>query len=334
MVQEALYIADDTTDHGEVEEIYNIIEDARQAIKEASSDPVGRLVVTSSPLPASDSSRAWGDSGGCSVDLSPPRSGQTPPRLPLTIQRNIIDEPAELVPSQLQISQRQELASVDWAYPPHKGSISSTSSSSRTGQSRSRLSTRSDLLLPPNPAQAASREHVDYVIRPVTRDYSRGRPNQRVLRKRPVRSDRPHRHHRLRRLSPPVRVTTSKLLSQRRSPSSSESSPLEESFDEEDLPPRQYGETLRVREQAHTFSMRRHHRRQPIARDWGTGKKRLTAIIACINTALLGIIIGVYVSYISRRMFLASDMAKAGEVPRIQYYLADESHISILGNVV
>lgn len=29
-----------------------------------------------------------------------------------------------------------------------------------------------------------------------------------------------------------------------------------------------------------------------------------------------------------------TDIAKAGEVPRIQYYLADESHVSILGNVV
>ncbi|KAF3037998.1 hypothetical protein E8E12_008435 [Didymella heteroderae] len=108
-------------------------------------------------------------------------------------------------------------------------------------------------------------------------------------------------------------------MSRHRSSSSSESSPPDESFDEEDLPPQQYGGTLRVREQAqHTFSLRRHHRRQPIARNWGTGKKRLTAVIACINTALLGIIIGVY----------------AGEVPRIQYYLADESHVSILGNVV
>ncbi|KAI4674014.1 uncharacterized protein J4E88_008481 [Alternaria novae-zelandiae] len=57
---------------------------------------------------------------------------------------------------------------------------------------------------------------------------------------------------------------------------------------------------------------------QPIARNWSTGKKRLTASIACINTALLGIIVGIY----------------AGEVPRIQYSLADERHIVIIGNAV
>ncbi|KAK1908204.1 hypothetical protein P3342_013524 [Pyrenophora teres f. teres] len=67
-----------------------------------------------------------------------------------------------------------------------------------------------------------------------------------------------------------------------------------------------------------TFSLRRNHRRQPIARNWSTGKKRVTATIACINTALLGIIVGIY----------------AGEVPRIQYSLADERHIAIIGNAV
>jgi len=40
-------------------------------------------------------------------------------------------------------------------------------------------------------------------------------------------------------------------------------------------------------------------------------------MIACTNTALLGIIVGVY----------------AGEVPQIQYYLADERHVVIVGNV-
>lgn len=36
-------------------------------------------------------------------------------------------------------------------------------------------------------------------------------------------------------------------------------------------------------------------RREPIARNWGTAKKRITATIACINTALVGYLIGVYV---------------------------------------
>ena len=44
------------------------------------------------------------------------------------------------------------------------------------------------------------------------------------------------------------------------------------------------------------FSMSRHHRRQPVARDWNATRKRLTATVACMNTALLGLIIGIYVS--------------------------------------
>ena len=44
------------------------------------------------------------------------------------------------------------------------------------------------------------------------------------------------------------------------------------------------------------FSLSRHHRRQLVARDWYTTRKRLTALVACMNTALLGLIIGIYVS--------------------------------------
>lgn len=39
-----------------------------------------------------------------------------------------------------------------------------------------------------------------------------------------------------------------------------------------------------------------HHRRQPIARNWSDPRKRFTAAVACLNTALIGIIIGIYVS--------------------------------------
>ena len=66
------------------------------------------------------------------------------------------------------------------------------------------------------------------------------------------------------------------------------------------------------------FSLSRTHRRAPIARDWSDGKKRWVATITCLNTMLLGFIIGIY----------------AGEVPAIQYTIVDEHHYAILGNVV
>ena len=66
------------------------------------------------------------------------------------------------------------------------------------------------------------------------------------------------------------------------------------------------------------FSLRHSHRRAPIARDWSDTRKRFVALVTCLNTALLGIIIGIY----------------AGEVPAIQYAIADENHSTILGNVV
>ncbi|KAL8673795.1 MAG: hypothetical protein Q9168_001807 [Polycauliona sp. 1 TL-2023] len=66
------------------------------------------------------------------------------------------------------------------------------------------------------------------------------------------------------------------------------------------------------------FGLSHAHRRSPIARDWSPSKKRWVALVACINTALMGLIIGIY----------------AGEVPAIQYNIVDEHHYTILGNVV
>ncbi|KAL8893567.1 MAG: hypothetical protein Q9192_005137 [Flavoplaca navasiana] len=66
------------------------------------------------------------------------------------------------------------------------------------------------------------------------------------------------------------------------------------------------------------FDLSHSHRRSPIARDWSPSKKRWVALVACINTALMGLIIGIY----------------AGEVPAIQYNIVDENHYTILGNVV
>jgi len=43
------------------------------------------------------------------------------------------------------------------------------------------------------------------------------------------------------------------------------------------------------------ISLGRHHHRQPIAREWSTYKKRITATIACMNTVFIGLIVGIYV---------------------------------------
>lgn len=66
------------------------------------------------------------------------------------------------------------------------------------------------------------------------------------------------------------------------------------------------------------FNFSRAHRRAPLARDWSPSRKRYVATVTCLNTALLGLIIGIY----------------AGEVPAIQYAIVDENHYTILGNVV
>ncbi|KAK1519979.1 hypothetical protein CPAR01_15472 [Colletotrichum paranaense] len=65
------------------------------------------------------------------------------------------------------------------------------------------------------------------------------------------------------------------------------------------------------------FSLAKSKRRQPIARDWSPVRKRAIAAVACISTALIGMIVGIY----------------AGLVPSLQYYILDTSHSIINGNV-
>ncbi|TGO88417.1 hypothetical protein BPOR_0163g00080 [Botrytis porri] len=65
------------------------------------------------------------------------------------------------------------------------------------------------------------------------------------------------------------------------------------------------------------FSLARTHKRRPIARDWSPSRKRFTAVITCLSTFLIGLVIGIY----------------AGEVPSIQYSIVDLHHFTVLGNV-
>lgn len=58
-----------------------------------------------------------------------------------------------------------------------------------------------------------------------------------------------------------------------------------------------------------------HH--APVARDWPVSRKRFAAVIACLNAACIGMVIGTY----------------SGEVPAIQYVIVDFHHYAILGNV-
>ncbi|KAH8687778.1 major facilitator superfamily domain-containing protein, partial [Tricladium varicosporioides] len=65
------------------------------------------------------------------------------------------------------------------------------------------------------------------------------------------------------------------------------------------------------------FSFTKSHKKPTIARDWKPFRKRFCATVACISTALVGILAGIY----------------AGETPAIQYYIVDFHHYTVLGNV-
>jgi hypothetical protein len=58
------------------------------------------------------------------------------------------------------------------------------------------------------------------------------------------------------------------------------------------------------------FSLGRYHKRQPIAREWNSRRKRLTAAVACLNTIFIGLIAGIYVSssYLSYVRAMCTDI--------------------------
>lgn len=321
LVQEAVDIAEENPDQAQVQEVYEIIEDATNAIRDASVMPTQHLMATSSPLEVSSDSSEASSSSESSEEYANARTC-SPER-----RRSAPRASHQPGPS----------VARDWAYEdtkaqPRRHSFVSASSDSDE-RPRARFASQNDLLIPPQQAQTAPRDRTDFVLRPATnRDHSRGR----ARRRRGTDSDLDARRHRHRRKNhdSPRRL-------KRKSPSDSPSGSSSE--DEENVRPHHRSfrrgrdpQELSVRDQAHhhTFSLRRHHRRQPIARNWSTGKKRLTAMVACLNTALLGIIVGIYVGCLFSIIFLLSNSVQAGEVPRIQYVLADEQHHVIVGNVV
>jgi hypothetical protein len=295
MVQEAVEVAEGTQDRGQVEEIYDIIEGAKKAIEEAAAGPL-HLMATSSPLKASSSSSP--SSGPYHTAGSPVSPGKilgdvTPNvRAPNGFHRASVSH--------------------DWAYSSqdHPKEESTASSFVRENvQDRNETAAQNNLLQTKH-IKAAPREHIDFALSPAGKDEPRGRSRQRNTDNSRVNRN-PHPQKRSLKPTPLPDEGDQKDFGSSQSDSSSE----------EDHPPtKAYGNELTVRGQAHhhTFNLIRPHRRQPIARNWSTGKKRITATIACINTALLGIIVGIY----------------AGEVPRIQYSLGDEQHVTIVGNAV
>jgi len=297
MVQDAVVTAEHTEHPEHVEKLYEIIESAKDAMQEISVDPTTHLLRKQSPLAASHDKIYYNSSG---LHLQPD-----------TVIESDQTEHISLSPaSRLQNSNQKRTKSVDWAYEKEKGnrhnsfvSSSTTSPLLTPDKSGSR-----DLLLPPEGIQAAIRDHVDHVVRPTLHhEHSRGRSHERETQgdERCHRRRRHRHHHRHRHHTSHSDDSRPRSLRGRRYYMASDGSKLDTSFDEEDLHAagkpngiRKYGPELHMEDTVHhhTFSLRRHHRRQPIARNWRTGKKRITALIACFNTAVIGIIAGIYVS--------------------------------------
>ena len=290
LVEDAVFVAEclDRPEH--VEQIYNIIEDASIAVEDTSTGPMIDLMITSSPLQLSSEEVSHFSS-----------EVQVLPEL-------LIDKTIEFVPSPLQMVEQKESEAMDWAYCNtnddkecfcHHSEFSTSSSSPSSPNSFSRRHVRrrssSDRLqlLRPEPVATTPRNNIFSVLRPMmSRSHSRGRSRER----RNMNVDR--QRHRQRHRSWRSDTSRASRKYHRCCLSSDVIGSLEEggtqSFDKEGV--RQYGEELHLRDTRHIFSLHRNHQRQPVARHWKTGKKRVCALVACLNTALLGIIVGIYAS--------------------------------------
>ena len=72
-----------------------------------------------------------------------------------------------------------------------------------------------------------------------------------------------------------------------------------------------------VPERAKDIDVHETYHPSPVARNWSNSRKQIAALVACINTACIGFVLGIY----------------AGEVPAIQYVVVDFHRVMILGNV-
>lgn len=293
LVDDAVITAETSEQPEYLEKIYEIIEDASTAVHDASAKPVRDLMRTTSPLRASS-----GAMSRFSSDLH---------RQPEIQMQHIVEH---VPPSPLRTAGQRKPEAIDWAYCKAEGlndhvsrslssSPSSSTSSGPRGRRRARFSSSSDRLqlLPPEPIAATSRDQINHVLRPrVSPSRSRGRSRER---RGNAGHYRRHRRHRRSWRSTETGSPPSHKHHRHYGTSNSGTSLDEGDFHgiRKPMRSRGYGEELHVRDaRHHTFSLHRNHRRQPVARNWRTGKKRICALIACANTAVLGIIIGIYVS--------------------------------------
>lgn len=310
LVQEAVVVSEKEQDSGHIREIHDMIQGASTAAHEAYA------LHHVSPLPVdSESSHSWCSSSE-SEDYGNARwSHHHAHRLPHAHadETRVTDETTTTTTTT--VVEQESPRAQDWAYGDRQVRAANQSSSA---ESHVRFEEH-DTLLPPKPAQSSTREHTEFVLRPTRAedDHLRSHSHRRRGHASGHHGGYHHHHHH------------GHLRHHRNGRSSSRhhghrhheehhrvDSPFEN--DEElqyhlnklkSQSKREFGYGLTIHEQDsdldehqhhHTFSLRRHHRRQPIARNWSNLRKRFTATIACINTALIGMIIGIYVRLMPR----------------------------------
>ena len=319
LVQEAVLTAEDAADRGQLKEVTELIEDATNTIRDAASIPERHLMATGSPfklcsLLDSDSSVSSVTSLSSSGFYSPPAHRRRyhrhshhrdDPKVKLNHYEGHLDTQRFKRDTLEPVQQKKPRGSVaiDWAYRGapqllhEESSLSSESSDFSVSRRRTGYRTHSAEPLVPQLAKHPNKSFDAPSPRQTPLDSSHSRSQRKPVHlESPVSGFRVHNRD----------THQHKNRHRHGSPSSDSLSDDEEyhRLKERSFPSRKkHRDELQIREQIHrhAFGIARHHRRSPIARNWSTRKKRITAVLACFNTALLGMIVGIYVRLHTRR---------------------------------
>ena len=269
LVDEAVDVAEQAARQGQIHEVRDIIQGATDAVRRASAVPPRHLIAAGEPFRISDSSET-SESSDSSSSSSYDDSRAS--------RANIGQEKA---PSNMP-DQHGDSASTDWAYrenpdshpigPPSDGFQVDPSDPISPENTRSPQTTSVD------------RPRVGFAVPSSSPQRQRGRSQRRKERAEMRDQARQSRKDGFRSLD-----TRSPSIEPDYGPQFIRTSTMKPGD-------KTSSHKSRGRNRLHRQHHGHHHRRQPIARNWGNGRKRMAATIACINTAILGMIVGIYVS--------------------------------------
>lgn len=300
-MDEADYLARDASRSNRPEEVSVILEEAARALEQSTNVENrqaranrGSLVDAGGAVPWSSISHDYTDDGSTFSESSSIQDATDAVSRSAVIERTIIEPGADLDQEHRPIAKGP--VAVDWAY---QSALRRHDDSTRSPQMSAvrRRSTRARFDMPPETYELhevhppASPGNIDGREDPSRPDQTRAYARHPLLAEEPL-QDSVH--------ASPMNATATAMPRRNSTPTLGQ---IEgENWGRDKYDEKDYLSSSALKGKRH-ITLRddqkwslHHHKRQPIARNWDVSRKRFTATVACVNTALIGIVVGIYVS--------------------------------------